>query len=132
MSSYHLPLVTSIPALSTVERATILDALFEPCTALHTLSVELLGTETFESYTTLVAHIGQQLTDLLGSISISDTEWLDQILSAHPRLGGKKVDSEQSRGEQAALNTGGGEQEVETLRELNSEYEETFPGLRYV
>jgi 2-oxo-4-hydroxy-4-carboxy--5-ureidoimidazoline (OHCU) decarboxylase len=132
MSSYHLPPVSSILNVSTTERAAILDALFEPCTALHTLSVELLGTETFASYSALVAAIAQQLTDLQNSISTSDTEWLDKILAAHPRLGEKKVDSEQSRGEQAALNAGGGEEEAEKLRGLNREYEKTFPGLIYV
>ena len=52
-------------------------------------------------------------------------------MGAHPRLGEKKVDSEQSRAEQAQLNTGG-EAEAEKLRALNEEYEKAFPGLRYV
>jgi 2-oxo-4-hydroxy-4-carboxy--5-ureidoimidazoline (OHCU) decarboxylase len=71
------------------------------------------------------------LTELQHSIATSDTEWLDKILAAHPRLGEKKVNSAQSRGEQAGLNTGG-EEEAEQLRDLNREYEEKFPGLRYV
>jgi hypothetical protein len=131
MSSFHLPPISSVPTLTTTERAAILDALFEPCTALHTLSVELLQDETFESYDALIVSIGNQLTELQHSISTSDTEWLDKILAAHPRLGEKKVDSAQSRGEQAGLNTGG-EEETEQLRVLNREYEEKFPGLRYV
>jgi 2-oxo-4-hydroxy-4-carboxy--5-ureidoimidazoline (OHCU) decarboxylase len=131
MSSFHLPPISSIPTLTTTERTAILDALFEPCTALHTLSVELLHDETFESYDALIISIRNQLTELQHSISTSDTEWLDKILAAHPRLGEKKVDSAQSRGEQAGLNTGG-EEEAEQLRELNREYEEKFPGLRYV
>ncbi len=131
MSNFHLPPISSIPSLNTSERAAILDALFEPCTALHTLSVELLHDETFESYDALIAKIGKQLTELQRSISTSDTEWLDKILAAHPRLGEKKVDSAQSRGEQAGLKTGG-EEEAEQLSELNREYEEKFPGLRYV
>jgi len=57
--------------------------------------------------------------------------WLDKILGAHPRLGEKKVDSAQSRAEQAQLNTGG-QEETAKLLELNEKYEETFPGLRYV
>jgi 2-oxo-4-hydroxy-4-carboxy--5-ureidoimidazoline (OHCU) decarboxylase len=131
MSSFHLPPISSIPTLTTTECAAILDALFEPCTALHTLSVELLHDETFESYDALIVSIENQLTELQHSISTSDTEWLDKILAAHPRLGEKKVDSAQSRGEQAGLNAGG-EEEAEQLRELNREYEEKFPGLRYV
>jgi 2-oxo-4-hydroxy-4-carboxy--5-ureidoimidazoline (OHCU) decarboxylase len=131
MSSYHLPPVTAIPNLTTIERAAVLDALFEPCTALHTLSVDLLHTHTFESYDELITAVGKQLAELSESISTSNKEWLDKILGAHPRLGAKKVDSEQSRGEQAQLHAGG-EEEAEALRSLNEEYEKAFPGLIYV
>jgi len=131
MSDFKLPPVASVPSLSTDERTAILDALFEPCTALHTLSIDLLHTQTFESYNDLIASVGVQLTDLSESALKSDTVWLDKILGAHPRLGEKKVDSAQSRAEQAQLNTGG-QEETAKLLELNEKYEETFPGLRYV
>ena len=131
MSSFKLPPITGVPALSTIDRASILDALFEPCTALHTLSLDLLHTETFASYNDLIASVGVQLTDLSENASTSDTEWLDKILGAHPRLGAKKVDSAQSQAEQAQLNTGS-EEEATKLRDLNEEYEKTFPGLRYM
>jgi hypothetical protein len=131
MSAFQLPAIDGLPALSAIERAKILDALFEPCTALHTLSLDLLHTKTFTSYDDLIASVGVQLTDLSESPSTSDTQWLDKILGAHPRLGAKKVDSAQSAAEQAQLNSGG-EEEATKLRELNEEYEKTFPGLRYV
>jgi hypothetical protein len=131
MASFRLPPIDGVPALSTIERASVLDALFEPCTALHTLSLDLLHTETFPSYNDLIASVGVQLTDLSESPSTSDTEWLNKILGAHPRLGAKKVDSAQSQSEQAQLNTGG-EEEAAKLQELNEEYEKAFPGLRYV
>jgi len=131
MSHFQLPTIEDVPALSTIERATLLDALFEPCRALHTLSLDLLHTEKFDSYNDMIASIGVQLTDLAESLSSSDQEWLDQILGAHPRLGAKKVDSAQSQAEQAQLNTGG-EEEAKRLRDLNDEYETTFPGLKYV
>ncbi|KAG9248922.1 Oxo-4-hydroxy-4-carboxy-5-ureidoimidazoline decarboxylase [Calycina marina] len=131
MSSSRLPAITTLPNLSAVERATILDALFEPCTALHTLSIDLLHTTTFDSYNDLVASVGVQLMNLSENASKSDNEWLDKILGAHPRLGAKMVDSAQSQAEQAQLNTGG-EEEATQLRELNEEYEKVFPGLRYV
>jgi len=130
MSGLQLPPISSVPSLSTVERAAVLDALFEPCTALHTLSLDLLHTETFGSYNDLIASVGVQLTDLSESPSTSDTEWLDNILGAHPRLGEKKVESAQSQAEQAQLNTGG--EEANKLRNLNEEYEKAFPGLKYV
>jgi hypothetical protein len=131
MSSFQLPPIADVPTLSTVERAAVLDALFEPCQALHTLSLELLHTEKFESYNDLISSVGIQLIDLSESPSTSDTEWLDKILRAHPRLGEKKVESAQSQAEQAQLNTGG-EVEAAKLRNLNAEYEKTFPGLKYV
>ncbi|KAG9237733.1 Oxo-4-hydroxy-4-carboxy-5-ureidoimidazoline decarboxylase [Amylocarpus encephaloides] len=126
-----LPSISDVPSLSTTQRAGILDALFEPCTALHTLSLDPLRTEKFPSYNDLIASVGAQLTELSESPSISDTRWLDKILGAHPRLGEKKVDSAQSQAEQAQLNTGGNE-EAEKLQKLNEEYERTFPGLKYV
>ena len=133
MSNFQLPPVAGLPNLSTIERAAVLDALFEPCRALHTLSLDLLHTEKFESYYDLIASVGVQLIELSESPSTSDTEWLDNILGAHPRLGEPKVDtiSAQSKVEQAQLNTGGAE-EAAKLMELNYEYEKTFPGLRYV
>jgi hypothetical protein len=131
MSGFQLPPISGVSALSTVERAAVLDALFEPCTALHTLSLDLLHTEMFDSYNDLIASVGVQLTDLSESPSTSDTEWLDRILGAHPRLGEKKVESAQSQAEQAQLNTGG-EEEATKLGNLNEEYEKAFPGLKYV
>lgn len=98
---------------------------------MHTLSIDLLHSQTFESYDDLIASVGVQLTDLSESTSPSDTVWLDKILGAHPRLGEKKVESVQSQAEQAQLNTGG-EEEASKLRQLNAEYEKTFPGLIYV
>jgi 2-oxo-4-hydroxy-4-carboxy--5-ureidoimidazoline (OHCU) decarboxylase len=125
-----LPAITSVPSLPTDRRAHILDTLFEPCTQLHTLSVATLHDQTFPSYAGLISAVGDQLRDLFNSLSTSDSDWLDIILSAHPRLGETKVDSELSRHEQAQLH--GGEEETARLAELNREYEKTFPGLRYV
>ena len=79
----------------------------------------------------MIASVGVMLTELSKSHLASDTEWLDKILSAHPRLGEKTVDSAQSRAEQAQLQTGAFE-EWERLQALNQIYERTFPGLRYV
>lgn len=131
MTKLQLPPIQSVPSLSTVDQASVLDALFEPCDALHTLSLSLLHTESFSSYNDLVARVGMQLTKLAKGPSKSDTDRLDKILGAHPRLGAKKVNSAQSQAEQAQLNTGG-EEEAAKLRDLNDEYERTFPGLRYV
>lgn len=126
-----LPPISSLSSLAAEQRAGVLDLLFEPSTPLHTLSVELLSNQTFASYNDLIAAVGVQLTDLSESSSVSDTKWLESILGSHPRLGAKKVESAQSQAEQAQLNTGG-EEEAHKLRDLNEEYEKTYPGLRYV
>ena len=126
-----LPSISSLPSLDAEKRAQVLDLLFEPCTQLHTLSVSLLHEQSFSSYPELIEAVGRQLQDLQQSNLESDHKWLDAILSAHPRLGEKKVDSEQSRKEQAQLNQGGAE-EAEKLARLNRKYEDAFPGLRYV
>ena len=131
MAEYRLPRITALPALPTEQLAAILDHLFEPSVPLHTLSVDLLRDQTFSSYDDLVASVGLQLTHLAESSSGSDSKWLESILEAHPRLGEKKIDSTQSKAEQAqlALDAGSGQ---DKLSELNALYERTFPGLRYV
>lgn len=125
-----LPAIEDVPALGTEERAQILDLLFEPCRQLHTLSVESLKENAYSSYQELVGDVGRQLQVLYNSNLASDEKWLNEILAAHPRLGEKKVDSEQSRAEQAQLQ--GNSEESLKLAQLNEDYEKTFPGLRYV
>ena len=131
MAEYSLPPIAGLPSLQTAELASILDHLFEPSVPLHTLSVDLLRDQSFSSYDDLVASIGLQLTHLAESSSTSDSEWLDSILAAHPRLGEKKIDSTQSKAEQAQLALGASNGQ-DKLSELNALYERTFPGLRYV
>lgn len=126
-----LPSIETVPSLPAEDRAQILDALFEPSIQLHTLAVPLIHGQSFESYPDLIAAVGVQLTELADSASTSDTQWLEDILGSHPRLGAKKVESAQSQIEQAQLQQGGSE-EAEKLRVLNEEYEAKYPGLRYV
>ncbi len=72
-----------------------------------------------------------QLTDLADSTSTSDTKWLESILVSHPRLGEKKIESTQSQAEQAQLHLGNTSDEAKLL-DMNTLYERTFPGLRFV
>ena len=131
MAQYSLPRITALPSLPTEQLATILDHLFEPSVPLHTLSIDLLRDQAFSSYDDLIASIGLQLTHLADSSSTSDSQWLESILAAHPRLGEKKIDSTQSKAEQAQLAVDAGDGQ-DKLSELNALYERTFPGLRYV
>jgi len=126
-----LPAITTLSHLPDAELANVLDLLFEPSPPLHALSLPVLRSTTFPSYETLIVAVNAQLTALAQSGKPEDVEKLSEILCSHPRLGEKKVDSEQSRAEQAQLQRGG-EEEKEMLASLNREYEETFPGLRYV
>lgn len=126
-----LPPITTLSHLSDSELCTVLDLLFEPSPPLHTLSLPVLRSTTFPSYDALIAAVSAQLTALATSSSEKDIKKLSEILCSHPRLGEKKVDSEQSRAEQAQLQKGG-DGEKEELARLNGVYEEAFPGLRYV
>lgn len=126
-----LPPISIVLGLQTGQRAAILDRLFEPCIPLHTLSVGLMRDQKFAHYDDFIATIGLQLTALAESNSTSDTQWLHEILAAHPRLGEKKVNSAQSSAEQAHLKGEDGEVDS-NLAELNRRYEKAFPGLRYV
>lgn len=130
----NLPPVSALTSGPTGDRTYVLDLLFEPSQPLHNLALPLLNGTHFASYDDLIAAVGVQLTELAESPSTSDTEWLEQILGAHPRLGEKRVESAQSRAEQANLHKAGPEAEAEAaeLRRLNNEYEKKFPGLRYV
>ena len=131
MASYNLPAISAVPTLSTPDLVAILDHLFEPCVPLHTLSVENLRHETFHSYDDCIANIGVQLTELAESASTSDTKWLESILEAHPRLGQQKIESTQSQSEQSQL-APTSKNDEDKLAEMNTLYERTFPGLRYV
>lgn len=126
-----LPPLESLPQSSTADRARVLDLLFEPSDALHTLALESLSHQKYHSYSHLISSIGALLFQLGASNLASDTEWLDAILCAHPRLGAAKVDSAQSAEEQKKLQEGAEEERL-VLSALNEEYEARFPGLRYV
>ncbi|KAF3930676.1 hypothetical protein ABW19_dt0207789 [Dactylella cylindrospora] len=125
MAQYTLPPIETIPQLPAEERAEMLSHLFEPCDALNTLCIEGLGATTFATYNDLITYVRDELLRLKESPLASDVEWLLKILSAHPRLGAKKVESAHSRSEQASL---GGPTEAAELERLNNAYEEKFPG----
>jgi 2-oxo-4-hydroxy-4-carboxy--5-ureidoimidazoline (OHCU) decarboxylase len=129
-----LPPISSLTSLPRSTHESILSLLFEPSPSLQTVCAPVLGSTEFSSYPEMIAAVGIRLQELAKS---NDLETLDDILSSHPRLGEKKVDSALSRAEQAAMakasaGSSDAEKEQETLRVLNADYEKAFPGLRYV
>jgi 2-oxo-4-hydroxy-4-carboxy--5-ureidoimidazoline (OHCU) decarboxylase len=106
----------------TVEK--ILGLLFEPSPALTALLLPEIRSALISSYIDLATLARRTLSSLP-----TDSPLLHSILSAHPRLGAKRVDSTHSQSEQKSL---GNEIERAQLQKLNEEYEARFPGLRYV
>ncbi|KAF7115763.1 hypothetical protein CNMCM5793_003266 [Aspergillus hiratsukae] len=134
--SSGFPQVSSLSSLPQEEQFRALDTLFEPSPELHRLMAPVLSNQTFSSYNSLIDAVGGRMSALSPKHSPTDQEILTGILGSHPRLGRPKTGdtehmSELSKREQANLNTGA-EEQAEKLRLLNVEYEERFPGLRFV
>lgn len=125
----------SLPHPHTLQTATedqqikVLDLLFEPSPAIHSTLLPTLRNAEYSSYRDLIDACKIQLSSLASSSSSSSKSdpTLLSILGSHPRLGARKVESAQSQAEQANL-----QGEGEELAKLNREYEDKFPGLRYV
>lgn len=124
-----LPPAPTLPTLPTTTQTTLLTTLFEPSPPLHSTLLPLLRTP-HPTYASLLSSIRTHLL----SLRTSDPQTLLSILASHPRLGAKKVESAQSRAEQANLQAedDGNEGRGEELAALNEEYEARFPGLRFV
>ncbi|CAG8920729.1 unnamed protein product [Penicillium salamii] len=127
-----LPSLATIPSLPRENQLRVLDTLFEPSPELHQLMIPVLA-QAFTSYTALIDAVGGRMSTLVDSPT--DRNVLFGILGSHPRLGRAPANpehlSELSQKEQAQLNTGA-EEQAEKLSRLNAEYEEKFPGLRFV
>jgi 2-oxo-4-hydroxy-4-carboxy--5-ureidoimidazoline (OHCU) decarboxylase len=144
-----------LPDLPDTELKTLLNTLFEPSSDLQTLALPTLRAIAFDSYAQMIDTIRDQLLTIAAEVIASGSEEDDEaskqariplhkILGAHPRLGEKKVESALSRLEQAQLQSADatkpaasaaseeGMSEADQLAKLNQEYEEKFPGLRYV
>lgn len=129
-----LPSLSAIPSLPREAQLRVLDTLFEPSPELHQLMIPVMA-QTFPSYTALIDAVGARMSALSAPNSPTDRNVLFGILGSHPRLGRAPANpehlSELSKKEQAQLNTGA-EEQAEKLSALNAEYEQRFPGLRFV
>ena len=130
---------SAISALSQEDQFTVLDTLFEPSPELHTLLAPVLANQSFSSYNSLIDAVGGRMSALSAANSPVDRKILYGILGSHPRLGRAPPSattatgdiSELSKKEQAGFNAGA-EEQAEKLKALNMEYENRFPGLRFV
>ncbi|KAI1030306.1 hypothetical protein LB505_004287 [Fusarium chuoi] len=123
-----LPQPQDLRVADEVEQIKTLDLLFEPSPSIHSTLLPIVRDVEYTSYPELIEACRTRLASLASSNSSANPdETLLSILGSHPRLGAKKVDSAQSAAEQANLQGQG-----EELAKLNKEYEEKFPGLRYV
>ena len=137
---YKLPNISDLHVYPDLDQAQLLDYLFEPSPAIHSTLLSVIRTALYSTYPSLIDACRERLVALAGAASSTttttittttattpDATTLLSILGSHPRLGEKKITSAQSAAEQAQLQ-GEGEQ----LAVLNREYEDKFPGLRYV
>jgi 2-oxo-4-hydroxy-4-carboxy--5-ureidoimidazoline (OHCU) decarboxylase len=133
-----LPPIASLPTLPIADQLSAIDTLFEPSPDLHALLRPILSAQTFASYDGLVDVIYGQMCALSAAEEKKDT--LFGILGAHPRLGAASPAaqahlSELSKREQANINAANEQEAADQaarLSSLNTEYEEKYPGLRYV
>ncbi|KAM3554730.1 hypothetical protein ARSEF4850_006319 [Beauveria asiatica] len=128
MRSSSLPNIKDLASLSDARKSAALDLLFEPSPEIHKALIPVISDQHYASYDDLIEACRKTFLSMASkSTAAKPDQDLLSILSSHPRLGAKKVESAQSVTEQARL---GGESKV--LARLNRKYEEKFPGLRYV
>lgn len=120
-----LPPIQTIHTLPVHDQTNILDNLFEPSPSIHDTLLPILNTE-HTTYLSLINACHKHLQTLT-----SPTNLLS-ILGSHPRLGEKKITSAHSIAEQANLQRNSDHAQEGELVRLNAEYEDKFPGLRYV
>lgn len=118
-----------------------IDTLFEPSPDMHNLLRPVLSSgRAFTSYNELIDEIYSRLSALSATSDPQEKQALYGILGSHPRLGASSPAaqahlSELSRREQANINSSNEQESTEQaarLSRLNAEYEEKYPGLRYV
>lgn len=140
---FTLPTIDALKKSSYSQLSETIAHLFEPTSSLTNLIYIHIITSSsnasdknhalsdFSTYSQFIENVRTLLLslDIPADPSLLDPQ-IANIIGAHPRLGAKKVDSEQSQKEQASLNRS--PQDLEKIRQLNNIYERTFPGLKYV
>lgn len=140
MASPTLPPLASFSSMPMAEQLRVIDTLFEQSPELHELLRPILSEHVFTTYGQLIDAIYDRMTTLYATSDLQKKQALFGILGSHPRLGASSPSaqanlSELSRREQANINKSTQEQasdQAARLSNLNREYEEKYPGLRYV
>lgn len=130
---YQLPSPKDLASLSSEQKVEVLDHLFEPCPTLAEFLLPQAFSRSYSSYKEFIescrAHLIEYLAEEEKKQALSPA--ISRIISAHPRLGPSKDKlSSHSSAEQKSLS--GSAEEAAKLAQLNEQYEQTFPGLRYV
>ncbi|KAG6182840.1 hypothetical protein E4U25_004365 [Claviceps purpurea] len=124
----RLPPIGELRSLPEAYQTETLDLLFEPSPAIHATLLPIILKASYSSYTDLIERCRVALFELAASSPMSrPSRTLLSIIGSHPRLGARQIDSALSKAEQANL-AGEGEH----FARMNREYEEKFPGLRFV
>lgn len=128
-----LPAITSLPTLSDAALTSTLDLLFEPSAELQALALPTMRAVSFDGYEDLISTLRDAMLLLAAEVRTDDgaRDRLHSMLGSHPRLGERAAGEGLSGAEQSGLTSPGGD-EAERLAAMNREYEERFPGLRYV
>ena len=131
-----LPPILDFHTCTDLNQTDVLDTLFEPSPAIHATLLPVIRTAEYSSWTDLIDACQIRLLALATSTEARPTSTLDPtllcVLGSHPRLGEKKIESAHSAAEQANIQKGASDAQEAELARLNRQYEETFPGLRYV
>ncbi|CED82656.1 Oxo-4-hydroxy-4-carboxy-5-ureidoimidazoline decarboxylase [Phaffia rhodozyma] len=130
MVSPTLPPLSSLSEPSSPALANFLSTLLEPTPIL----LEKLVPRLAESLSSDPPHAYRDVLDRGQGIMVEQWTLEDQsvFIGGHPRIGEGDILSELSKKEQGATGAPTSQATLDRLRDLNTSYEELFPGLRYI
>lgn len=125
---YSLPDPSSLSSLDKESKVELLNNLFEKHSEIHDLLIPKLFNRNYESYNEFIETSRKIFLALNPNNSVTQG-----IIAAHPRLGVPAKLSSHSNSEQKSIyNNTDADKVINQFIKLNDEYEEKFPGLRYV
>ncbi|KAI3402542.1 hypothetical protein KGF56_004634 [Candida oxycetoniae] len=138
----HLPPIEIFKSQPLSEKKKlVLDQLFEPCDSLTSLINEsiFVKNKPFNTYQQFIELVRAELLTFLSFCEFVQSRThkginpvVNKIISAHPRLGVPKDHQLSEHSSHEQRNLAGTKEMRQKLQDLNDEYEQTFPGLKYV